>query len=158
MVSYNIFTSPSSLHSFPLATIPQPRQQVFPFFGTLQLLPSSHTSLKWYISPKKSYSIINVRTASFWQPASFSAAGSLLLPIVPILAPSKPPVNDFSILHLLYIYRYSVIYPPHIYNSMLFTYGTQFMLFCIPSFYVNSLYGVFGRSAWFYRGQGQNAL
>ena len=39
--------------SFPLATIPQPRQQVFPFFGTLQLLPSSHTSLKWYLFPKR---------------------------------------------------------------------------------------------------------
>ena len=104
------------------------------------------------------YSLFKVRTASFWQTASFSAAGSLLLPIVPILPPAKPIVNDFSILHLLYIYRYSVIYPPHIYNSMPSTCGVQFQAFCITIFYVNALYDVFGRSAWFYIPKGKNGL
>ena len=67
-----------------------------------------------------------------------------------IIADTLQAVNDFSILHLLYIYRYSVIYPPHIYNSMLSTYGVQFQAFCISIFYVNSLYGVFGGSMGFY--------
>ena len=73
MVSYSTFTSPSNLLSFPLVTVPSPRQRVFPFFGTLQLLPFSHTSLKWYISPKKSYSFFKVRTGNHFQPATFSA-------------------------------------------------------------------------------------
>lgn len=73
MVSYNIFTSPSNLHSLPLDIVPPPRQRVFPFLDKLQLLPSSPISPKWYLSPKKSYSIIKVRTGSHFQPATFSA-------------------------------------------------------------------------------------
>nr|DAT83777.1 MAG TPA: hypothetical protein [Caudoviricetes sp.] len=53
MVSYTIFTSPSNLFYFHLlATVPPPRQRVFPIFGTLQPLPFSHTSLNWYLLPK----------------------------------------------------------------------------------------------------------
>ena len=140
-----------------MGIVPSPLQRVFPFFGTLQLLPSSHTSLKWYLFPKTA-----IHFSRYGLPASDSLPPFrkwLSAPlIVPILAPSKPPVNDFSILHLLYIYRYSVIYPPYIYNSMLSTYGAQFKHFCITIFYVNALYGVFGRSTGFYTHKGKNAL
>ena len=157
MVSYNILFLLYNLLSFPLTTIPQPRQQVFPFFGTLQLLPSSHTSLKWYLFPKTA-----IQFSKYGLPASDRLPASrrwLAAPfIVPILPPSKPIVNDFSILHLLYIYRYSVIYPPHIYNSMMSTYGVQFQAFCITSFYVISLYGVFGGSMGFYIPKSKNAV
>ena len=140
-----------------MGIVPSPLQRVFPFFGTLQLLPSSHTSLKWYLFPKTA-----IQFSKYGLPASDRLPASrrwLAAPfIVPILPPSKPIVNDFSILHLLYIYRYSVIYPPHIYNSIPSTYGAHFSRFCITIFYVNSLYGVFGRSAGFYRGRGQNGL
>lgn len=73
MVSYNIFPSPSNLHSLPLGIVPPPRQRVFPIFGTLQLLPFSHTSLNWYLFPKKAYSLFKVRTGSHFQPTPFSA-------------------------------------------------------------------------------------
>ena len=140
-----------------MGIVPPPRQRVFPFFGTLQLLPSSHTSLKWYLFPKTV-----IQFSKYGLPASDSLPHFrrwLAAPfIVTILPPSTPIVNDFSILHLLYIYRYSVIYPPHIYNSMMSTDGVQIRLFCISSFYVNSLYGVFGGSMGFYRGRGQNGL
>ena len=140
-----------------MGIVPPPRQRVFPFFGTLQLLPSSHTSLKWYLFPKRLFTfqgtdcqlLTTCQLLGGWLAAPF---------IVPILPPSKPIVNDFSILHLLYIYRYSVIYPTHIYNSMPSTYGAHFSRFCISIFYVNSLYGVFRRSAGFYTLKRKNAL
>ena len=37
-------------------------------------------------------------------------------------------------------------------------YDVQFEPFCIPSFYVNSLYGVFGRSMGIYIPEGKNAV
>ena len=93
----------------------------------------------------------------FLPPASVRAVLLSVLSYELIIADMLRAVNDFLILHLLYIYRYSVIYPPYIYNSMPSTYGAHFNRFCIPIFYVNSLYGVFRRSAWIYTLKRKNA-
>ena len=48
-----------------MGIVPSPRQRVFPFFGTLQLLPSSRTSLKWYHFPKT-----DIQLSKYGLPAS----------------------------------------------------------------------------------------
>ena len=100
--------------------------------------------------PESAYSLL--------PPASVRAVLLSVLSYELIIADTLQAVNDFSILHLLYIYRYSVIYPPHIYNSMPSTYGVQFQAFCITIFYVNSLHGVFGGSMGFYTLKRKNGL
>ena len=139
MVSYSIFTSPSNLLFFSIGYSSSTTTAGFSIFWHAPAFTIFAYFPKMVSLTKEKLFNFQCTDCQLLTTCHLFGSGSPLLSSFSILAPSKPPVNDFSILHLLYIYRYSVIYPPHIYNSMLSTYGAQFQGFCIPSFYVNSL-------------------
>ena len=132
-----------------MGIVPSPRQRVFPFFGTLQLLPSSHTSLKWYLFPKTA-----IQFSKYGLPASDSlpafrrlARRSFHHHYSSTAIAGKQGKNYYNFVTACYIFNKMPFLYIYVCHFLLSLYGVQFQAFCITIFYVNSLYGVFGRSA-----------